>query len=88
MLVVMSVIFRVVLVLFLVRMGLRFAVDLLAPRRAAPPKGAVDELVRDRVCNAYVPRGRAVHLVVAGHEELFCSSVCAQRALSESAGRA
>jgi hypothetical protein len=87
MLVVMSMIFRVVLVLFLVRMGLRFAVGLLAPRRA-PQKGTIDELVRDRICNAYVPRGRAVHLVVAGHEELFCSSVCAQRALSESAGRA
>jgi hypothetical protein len=89
MLVMLSVLFRVVLVLFLVRLGLRMAVDLFAPRRVAPVGGGrVDELVRDRVCNTFVPRTRSVRVMIGGHEEHFCSTVCAQRALTESAGNA
>ena len=89
MLVVLSMILRIVVVLFLVRLGLRLAVDLFGPARRAAAKGAaVGELVRDRVCQTFVPRERAVRVEIAGHEELFCSSVCAQRALSESAGNA
>jgi len=84
---VLSALLRIALVLFLVRLGLRLAVDLFAPR-PVPQKGTVDELVRDRVCNTFVPRDRAVRILVGGHEEHFCSSVCAQRALSESAGNA
>ena len=45
------------------------------------------DLVRDRVCNTFVPRSRAQTAVIAGHEEHFCSPACAQRALAESASR-
>ena len=84
---ILSVILRIVLVLFIVRLGLRLAVDLFASRRPARKEAGL-ELVRDRVCNTFVPRGRAVHVTIAGHEEHFCSSTCAQRALSGSAGNA
>jgi hypothetical protein len=48
---------------------------------AAPPKSGVD-LVRDRICNTFVPRSRALPAVVAGREEHFCSTACRDRALA------
>lgn len=82
----LGVILRVVLVLFLVRLSLRAAVQLFGPRRAPVPSEV--DLVRDRVCNTFLPRGRAIRTIIHGREEHFCSAACAQRALSESAGRA
>jgi uncharacterized protein len=85
----LSLLFRIVLVLFVVRLSLRAAVSLFAPRRTPPvPGGSSVDLVRDRVCNTFLPRSRAITATIAGHEEHFCSSACAQRALSESAGQA
>ena len=88
----LSTLFRVVLVLFIVRLSVRVAVDLFRPRRAPDGgrtvKGAAVDLVRDRVCNTFLPRARAVRAVISGHEEHFCSAACAQRALAESAGPA
>jgi hypothetical protein len=37
--------------------------------------------VRDRVCNTFLPRERAIHAVVNGHEEHFCSTACRDQAL-------
>ena len=37
--------------------------------------------MRDRVCNTFVPRSRAVAAVVDGVEEHFCSAACRDRAL-------
>ena len=87
----LGVLFRIVLVLFVVRLGLRAAVQLLGPRRAPSPSPTRDlavDLVRDRVCNTFLPRARAIHALVGGVEEHFCSTTCAQRALAESTGRA
>jgi hypothetical protein len=54
-------------------------------RRAAAPaagqKGGVD-LVRDRVCNTFLPRARALPAVIGGREEHFCSPACRDRALA------
>jgi hypothetical protein len=40
------------------------------------------DLVRDRVCNTFLPRARALPAVVGGREEHFCSVACRDRALS------
>jgi hypothetical protein len=85
---------RFVTVLFAVRLTLRVVASFF--RTSAVPAGrpasgrqiAAVDLVRDRICNTALPRGRAVVAVVAGHEEHFCSRACAQRALAESSGGA
>jgi hypothetical protein len=38
------------------------------------------ELVRDPICNTFLPRSSAVAAVIGGREELFCSRLCADRA--------
>lgn len=45
-----------------------------------PPLGPAEDLVRDRVCNTYVPRSRALVATIDGHEEHFCSPGCRDRA--------
>jgi hypothetical protein len=51
-------------------------------RGAAPAAGPREsELVRDRVCNTFLPRERAIHALVNGHEEHFCSTACRDQAL-------
>ena len=79
-------VFRFLFILFVVRMVARGVASVLAPRRPsgagpAPAARPPEELVRDRICNTFVPRSRAVLAVVAGHEELFCSSSCRDKAL-------
>lgn len=73
-----SLLLRVLLVLFLLRLAVRFVVNVLAGMRAPGPS----ELVRDRICNTFVPRERALRAVVGGREEHFCSAACRDRALS------
>jgi len=48
-----------------------------APRRSGRP---AEDLVRDRICNTYVPRSHALTAKVAGREEHFCSEACRDRA--------
>ncbi len=50
-----------------------------APRTQAPP---VEDLVLDRVCRTHFPRSRGIAARVAGHEELFCSAACRDKALA------
>jgi hypothetical protein len=87
----LSFLIRLVAVLFLVRMVVRGVHALMAPaRRTATAGGGVEvvDLVRDRICNTFLPRAKAVVATVGDHEELFCSSSCAQRALAETSSRA
>jgi Na+-transporting methylmalonyl-CoA/oxaloacetate decarboxylase gamma subunit len=77
---------RFVFILVLVRIVVRGLARAFAPRNASRPAPAPsshppEELVRDRICNTFVPRSRAVLAVVAGHEELFCSTACRDKAL-------
>jgi hypothetical protein len=80
---------RAIGLLLLVRFLLRaFQPD--APRRPtrtgappSPPPGP--DLVRDRVCNTFLPRDRAVQAVVGTREEHFCSAACRDRALADAA---
>ena len=71
------VVVRLLVVLFLVRLGLRLFV---AARERHAPKVTGRELVRDRVCNTFVPRDRALFGVVGGRTEPFCSAQCRDRA--------
>jgi hypothetical protein len=83
--------FRIVeflLILLVVRLVGRALVGLFsagpARRQAPPPPPArsAEDLVRDRVCNTFVPRSRALTARVAGQEEHFCSAACRDRALA------
>jgi hypothetical protein len=47
-------------------------------RREAPPAGVT--LVRDRVCNTFLPRERALVATIDGREEYFCSEECRTQA--------
>jgi hypothetical protein len=80
---------RVLAALYLVRLLLRWLASLgqpAAPRASGGGQGQIAaDLVRDRVCNTFVPRDRAVSAVVAGHEEHFCSIACRDRALAAAA---
>ena len=79
---------RVVGLLLLVRAVLRGLAGLSrggTPTAAGPPppgKAAGGDLVRDRICNTFLPRDRAVRAVISGREEHFCSEVCRDRALA------
>jgi hypothetical protein len=83
---VLSLVLRVLLLLLLVRLVLRGLAALLrpapAPREVAPP----EEMVRDRVCNTFLRRDRALRATVAGVEEHFCSPACRDRALALAQG--
>lgn len=72
---------RVLLVLFIVRLVLRLIAQWRWPRVEgrdnAPSEVA---MVRDRVCNTFLPRDRALRAVVNGREEHFCSPACRDRA--------
>jgi YHS domain-containing protein len=46
---------------------------------------AAEDLVRDPVCNTYVPRSRALSAVIEGRPEHFCSEACRDRARANSA---
>jgi hypothetical protein len=79
----LSGLIRFLFVLLVVRLLGRFLAGVL--RRPATPgagPGAAADLVRDRVCNTFLPRERALKALVAGHEEHFCSQACRDRALA------
>jgi hypothetical protein len=71
--------------LLLIRFVLRAVAVWLAPRPssspARPPAAPVQDLVRDRVCNTFVARDRAIVAVVSGREEHFCSTACRDKAI-------
>jgi YHS domain-containing protein len=63
----------------------------LAGLRAGPGRGrgrlaARDELVRDPVCETYIPRGKAVTRQTPAGPRYFCSGACAERFIARSAG--
>jgi len=79
--------FYVLVWLLIVRAVLRTVARLFGaggPRRApgAPPRPLrpAEDLVRDRVCNTYVPRSRAIVATIDGHDQYFCSTGCRERA--------
>jgi YHS domain-containing protein len=79
--------FLLALILFgAVMMILRRLAGAFVPARtkAAPPRGdelrrGSTELVRDRVCNTFLPKDRAIALEEAGQVHYFCSEACRSR---------
>jgi hypothetical protein len=74
---------RILGLLILARFLLSFLKHLIEGYRGASPAAASrdHDLVRDRVCNTFLPRDRAIHALVNGHEEHFCSTACRDQAL-------
>jgi hypothetical protein len=74
--------------LVLLRVVLRFIAAFVAGLRGQPapgksaPTSLTTDLVRDRVCNTFLPRDRALLAKVAGHQEHFCSTACRDKALA------
>jgi YHS domain-containing protein len=61
--------------LFVVRPLLaRFKIPRLRPR--------ADELVKDPVCQTYLPRSRALFRTIRGEPQYFCSEACLRRYIS------
>ncbi len=75
---------RLIGILLLVRVVGRFVAGVMRGLRddSKPRSRLQGDLVRDRICNTYVPRDRALSARVAGHEEHFCSATCRDRALA------
>ncbi len=72
---------RVVVVLFVVRVVLHTLAALFRKPGATPRQRALgEEMVRDRVCNTFLPRARALREVMGGEERYFCSTACRDRA--------
>jgi hypothetical protein len=71
---------RIVIVLLIVRFVLRFVVAVVQGYQGAPRRETATEMVRDRVCDTFLPRARALFVVVDGREQHFCSPECRDRA--------
>lgn len=63
--------------------------SLLFPKRRAPretggrtPPLVTQELVRDPVCQLYLPRAEAIRRKVRGQEHFFCSPGCLDKFLA------
>jgi len=74
---------RILIVLFVLRLVLRFLAAAVQGYREGPrrPPPAV-EMVRDRVCGTFLPRTRALAARVDGREQHFCSEACREKALA------
>ena len=78
----LAILIRFAALLLLIRIGVRFVTGLLEGLSEPQPSRTDVELVRDRVCNTFLPRSRALKATVGGREEHFCSVACRDRALS------
>ena len=73
--------------LLVLRLLLRFVAGFvrgLTSQDAKPSRGdaGATDLVRDRVCNTFVPRETALAARIGGHEEHFCSTACRDKAVA------
>jgi hypothetical protein len=72
---------RLVIALFLVRIVFRFIAAVIEGLREPQRERARSvDMVRDRVCNTFLPRERAITEIVNGCEMHFCSAACRDRA--------
>jgi hypothetical protein len=55
-----------------------------APRSAAQRRVGLDELVKDPVCETYIPRRKAISRGSGPDTRYFCSAACADKYLARS----
>jgi hypothetical protein len=74
---------RIVLIVVLARLVLRFLAAVVRGYREAdaPVVRPQEDMVRDRVCGTFLPRSHALIARVDGREAHFCSAACRDRAL-------
>ncbi len=76
--------FEILLILFVVRLVLRFIVPMWRAMSSAPPEprggAAATDLVFDAICNTHVPRSMALRATVDGRDAYFCSPECRAKA--------
>jgi hypothetical protein len=75
----LGILLRILVVLFLLRLLVRFVGNLLVGLRREPAADT-PTLVRDPVCNTFVAPDRALRATVNGREAHFCSAACRDRA--------
>ncbi|MCJ7681070.1 MAG: hypothetical protein MUP70_10125 [Candidatus Aminicenantes bacterium] len=54
-----------------------------APRNSTRPKQLSGIMIKDEICNTYLPREDAIREVVGGKEYFFCSRECRDTFLKE-----
>jgi YHS domain-containing protein len=78
--------FRFVLFLFLAYVAFLFVRIYLGVkrvrRRAQAPRQVRGEMVKDEICNTYIPREEALTDVRDGRERYFCSEECRRKSKS------
>jgi hypothetical protein len=86
-------ILRILAVLLLLRLVLRFAWGVVRGYRGVTPRHSRSQprstltsvpLVHDSTCNTHIPRDRALRAVIGGEERFFCSPACRDQALRAS----
>jgi uncharacterized protein len=79
----MSELFELVFIIFIVYIAyrvIRFFKALTRPRPAPkPPPQTQGIMVKDEVCNTYIPKEEAIREVRDGQERFFCSEECRRK---------
>ncbi|HET8646531.1 MAG TPA: hypothetical protein VFO85_13645 [Vicinamibacteria bacterium] len=84
------VLLRALVVLVVIRILGRFVAGVIRGLRepaAGPAPAGQPDMVRDRVCNTFLPRERALTALVHGEQAHFCSPACRDRALAPQPAR-
>jgi len=61
-----------------------FLAGLRGGPRSAPRRAGLDELVKDPVCETYIPRRKAISRGNGPDTRYFCSAACADKYLARS----
>lgn len=77
----MGLLLRILALLLILRLVFRFVASVVRGYRGEAGPSLPTDMVRDRICNTFLPRQRALHAVIGGREEHFCSAACRDRAL-------
>ena len=80
-------VFRLVLFAFIFYLAfLAIRIFRLMTRRGKPsagPRPLQGEMVKDEICNTYIPKEEALREVRDGREHFFCSGECRRRFLEQ-----
>lgn len=84
----MSELFELVFIIFIIYIAyrvIRFFKALTRPQPAPKPRRqAQGIMVKDEVCNTYIPKEEAIREVRDGQERFFCSEECRRKSHEKS----